>query len=140
MPDTATNPPLETFLSLALEGSHDFFEWLEITSDYPADAASVSAYIRKIVRYGYHFLPISVELLYTVVTEALRQSGITYDIPAAEKALVYAYAQELVAEDDLAARKKNKPLNYDQRMQKVHEHAAALTAKIEALKLSNHPQ
>ena len=84
------------------------------------------------------FLPVSVELLYTVVTEALRQSGIVYDVPAAEKALVYAYAQELVAVDEMAARKRDEPLNYDQRMQMVHEHAAALTAKLVALKTSCH--
>lgn len=140
MPDTAPNPPLESFLTIALTGSHVFLEWLEIISDHPADASNVRSYIGNTVKHGYDFLPVSVELLYTVITEALRQSGIDYDIPAAEHALVYAYGQKLVGEDELVARKKGKELSYDQKMQKVHEHAAVLTAKLDTLKNSRHGQ
>ena len=137
MPNTAPNPPLESFLSIALTGSHDFLEWLEILSDHPTDAGSIRTYIGKVVKHGYFFLPVSVELLYSVISEALRQSGIIYDIPAAEKSLVQCYAQELVKEDEMVARKKGKELNYDQSMQKVQEHVVALTEKLAVLKGSH---
>ena len=42
MPDTAANPPLEAFLSIAVAGSYDFLQWLEIFSDPPADASYVN--------------------------------------------------------------------------------------------------